>query len=301
MRFDLTDLRLFALTVEAGSITAGAERAHLSLPSASERLRGMEDAAGVILLERGRRGVTATRAGEVLYRHAMIMLRQAEHLRAELGEFAGGLTGKVRLLSNTAALTEFLPSALAPWLARNPHVDIDLRESVSRDIVRAVAAGSAEIGIVSGAVATGSLCTRPFGLDQLVLVVPREHPLAGLGQIAFRDALRHELVGLTTGSALQSYLEDQAERAGLVFRLRVRVRSFDDICLMVAHDAGLGIVSETAARRALRSLDIAFIRLEDSWARRQLLLCFQPPGTLAPAARNLTEHLAEAGVRATAP
>ncbi|WP_163063587.1 helix-turn-helix domain-containing protein, partial [Acinetobacter baumannii] len=70
MRFDLIDLRLFFLVVEAGSITQGAAQANMALPSASARLRGMEEAIGLPLLERGRRGVRPTPAGDALMHHA---------------------------------------------------------------------------------------------------------------------------------------------------------------------------------------------------------------------------------------
>ena len=62
MHFDLTDLGLFAAVIEEGSITAGASRASISLPSASARLKGMEEMLGTPLLERHRRGVWPTPA-----------------------------------------------------------------------------------------------------------------------------------------------------------------------------------------------------------------------------------------------
>ncbi|MEH2511467.1 DNA-binding transcriptional LysR family regulator [Nitrobacteraceae bacterium AZCC 1564] len=63
MRFDLTDLRLFLHIVEAESITQGAERAGLALPSASARIRGMEETNRIPLLDRNSRGVRPTPAG----------------------------------------------------------------------------------------------------------------------------------------------------------------------------------------------------------------------------------------------
>ncbi len=70
MRFDLTDLRLFLNVHEAGTITAGAQRSHMTLASASERIRGMEELLGVALLMRDRRGVEVTPAGRTTHRTA---------------------------------------------------------------------------------------------------------------------------------------------------------------------------------------------------------------------------------------
>ena len=112
MRFDLIDLRLFLFILETGSITHGAAQANMSLPSASARLRGMEEALGLPLLERGRRGVESTPAGDTLAHHARLVLSQIERMRGELGEHSDARKTRIRLWANTAAVTEFLPRPL---------------------------------------------------------------------------------------------------------------------------------------------------------------------------------------------
>src|ERR1700742_2263308 len=131
MRFDLADLSLSRHIVEAGSITHGAARANLALAAASTRVRNMEEALGAPLLVRARHGITPTQAGRTLLQHARTMLAQAERLREDLGAYAGGLAGQVRVLSNTNALTEFLPETLSLFLAAHPNVSVDLEERLS--------------------------------------------------------------------------------------------------------------------------------------------------------------------------
>jgi DNA-binding transcriptional LysR family regulator len=161
MRFDLTDLKLFVHIADSGSITAGAALMHLALPSASARVRGMEEALNVPLLQRGRRGAEPTEAGRTLLQHARIILRQVDDMQADLAQFATGLKGQVRLLCNTSAMTEFLPDALAAFLAAHPQLSINLEERLSRDIVQAVADGAADIGIITDAVDRAALQTFP--------------------------------------------------------------------------------------------------------------------------------------------
>ncbi|MBA5770350.1 LysR family transcriptional regulator, partial [Escherichia coli] len=64
MRFDLVDLKLFTHIAEANSLTRGAERAHLSVPAASMRIKNLEEQVGVKLLSRTSQGVTLTAPGE---------------------------------------------------------------------------------------------------------------------------------------------------------------------------------------------------------------------------------------------
>jgi molybdate transport repressor ModE-like protein len=291
MRFDLADLSLFRHVAEAGSITQGAERANLALAAASTRIRNMEDALGARLLIRGRQGVQPTQAGRTLLQHARAILRQAERLREDLSAYAGGQAGQVRILSNTNALTEFLPEALSSFLASHPQVSIDLEERLSDEIVGLIAEGVADVGIVAGTVDASTLETYPFRNDRFVLVVGRDHPLARRGEIAFDQVLRHDFVGLDRASAIQRFLADKAARIGQPLRLRVQLRSFDAVCRMVEAKVGIGIVPDTTARRVARTMAIAAVSLTDAWAVRELTICVRRLQELPPFARQLVEHL----------
>jgi DNA-binding transcriptional LysR family regulator len=291
MRFDLADLSLFRHVVEAGSITRGAERAHLALAAASTRIRDMEAALGVALLTRGRQGVTPTPAGRTLIQHARAILRQAERLHEDLGAYGGGLAGQIRVLSNTNALTEFLPEALSSFLAAHQNVSVDLEERLSDEIVGLIAEGVADLGIIAGTVDAGTLETYPFRRDRFVLVVARDHPLARRAKIGFADVLDRDFVGLDRASALQRFLAAKAVRIGRPLRLRVQLRSFDAVCRLVECKVGIGIVPETTARRVAKTMAIAVVPLTDAWAERELTICIRSLTELPLYARQLVEHL----------
>jgi DNA-binding transcriptional LysR family regulator len=292
MRFDLSDLRLFLNVVEAGSITGGAERLHLALAAASTRIRNMEAALGTALLHRQRQGVEPTPAGYALVRHARLLLQQAERMQGELAQYAEGLKGQVRLMSNTNALTEFLPEPLSAFLASHPQVNIDLEERLSDEIVAAVADGAADIGIVAATVEVAGLETLPFRTDRFVLVVGPVHPLAGLERIAFAELLEYDFVGLDRASALQRFLAEKAERVGRRLRLRVQLRGFDAVCRLVECNVGIGVVPATTAERLAKAMAIRNIELTDEWAPRNLTICVRRHADLPIHARDLVHHLA---------
>ena len=291
MRFDLIDLRLFCEVADAGSITRGAERSALALAAASTRIRNMEDALGAPLLERSRQGVTLTPAGRTLRKHARTILSQTARLREDLGAYAGGLSGEVRLLANTNALTEFLPEALSAFLAGHPHVSVNLEERLSDEIVGLVAEGVGDVGIVAGTVDMGSLETFPFRSDRFVVVSSAVHPLAQRSSMTFADVLGFDLVGLDRASSLQRFLSTKAAREGRPLRLRVQLRSFDAVCRLVECGVGVGVVPETTARRAARTMSLGIVQLTDDWARRDLTICVRDLGQLAPYARELVNSL----------
>ena len=291
MRFDLTDLKLFLHVVEAGSITAGADRMHLAVAAASTRIRNMELELGTPLLNRDRQGVQPTPAGRTLLHHARILLQQAERMRGELGEYADGLKGHIRLLSNTNALTEFLPEPLSNFLTSHPQVNIDLEERLSDEIVAAVADGKADIGIVAGTEDVTGLEVLPFRVDRFVLVTARNHPLAASASIAFSDVLDADFVGLDRSSSLQRFLSEKADRIGRRLKLRVQLRSFDAVCRLVECNVGIGVVPETTALRNARSMALHRIELTDDWALRNLTICVRKLTDLPTHAQELVRDL----------
>jgi DNA-binding transcriptional LysR family regulator len=295
LRFDLTDMQLFLHVVEAGSITAGAERAHIALASASARVRGMEEMLGMPLLLRGRRGVHPTPVGQSLVHHARLVLQQMERMRGDLAEYTQGMKGHVRLLCNTAAISEFLPEALATFMAQHPNVDIDLEERLSYDIVRAVGEGFADVGIVADSVDLSGLETFAFRVDRLVVVVPADGPKKIGGEseqdVGFNKLLDLDFIGLAGDSALQRYLALHAARAGKPLKVRVRLRSFDAICRMVENGVGISVIPETAARRCQQTMAVRYITLSDPWALRNLTICVRRFAELPSYTRKLIEEI----------
>jgi len=131
MRFDLVDLSLFRHVVDAGSITHGAERAHLALAAASRVSATWNRRLGAAASARPRRSAPDT--GRAYAASMPYHASQAERLREDLGAYAGGLAGS-RVLSNTNALTEFLPGNAQPVLTTT-RTSRDLEEKLSDEIV----------------------------------------------------------------------------------------------------------------------------------------------------------------------
>ena len=291
MPFDLTDLRLFCEVVEAGSITGGAERSALALAAASTRIRRMEEAVGAPLLTRSRQGVNPTEAGRTLLKHAREIIAQSARLREDLGAYAGGLGGEVRLLANTNALTEFIPEALSSFLAANPHVSVDLEERLSDEIVGLIAEGVGDVGIVAGTVDVGRLESFPFRSDRFVVVTSAGHRMAKQRSVTFSQVLDCDLVGLERSSSLQRFLSAKAAREGRPLRLRVQLRSFDAVCRLVECGVGVGVVPQTTAHRSAKTMNLAIVDLADEWAVRELRICVRSLEELRPYARQLVEKL----------
>ena len=291
--FDFVDLRLFVNVAQSASLTNGASSSALSLAAASTRIKNLESALGAQLLYRTKRGVSLTPAGDTLLQHARLILSQVQHLGAELQQFSKGVKGHVRIFANTTAVAEFLPQALGAFLAEHPAVDIDLREFSSSEIVQAVHEGKTDIGIVAGHVSTTGLQTLPYYDDRLMLAVPRGHPLADRGRVAFTEALPYDFIGLGPGSAMHSFISRIARDRGWNLRLRIHVGNYDAMCRMIESGVGIGLVAESSASRHARTSSISVLGLVDDWSLQPLKICVRELDSLPGLARELVHRLVE--------
>lgn len=293
IHFDLVDLKLFVYIAEENSLTRAAVRAHMSLPAASMRIKNLEQSIGVKLLNRETQGITLRPAGQALLHHARQVMNQLENLRGDLQEYARGIKGYIRILANTTAMTEFLPAVLSRFLVTHPDVNIDLRERLSGDIVRAVSEGTTDIGIVADSVRTEGLDVLPYRSDRLVLAVATTHELAKKKSIAFADTLDYDYIVLHEGSAIHSFLVQAANELRTQLKMRIQASSFETVCRMIEANVGIGILPESAAQRLAKSMAIRIVQLSDAWAVRNLLICVRELEALPNFARDLVDCLVE--------
>ena len=291
MHFDSSDMRLFVAVAQEKNLTRGAKKVHLSPAAASTRIKAFEDQLGAQLLYRDTKGVALTAAGVTLLHHARLILRQAEHLESEVSSLGGDSVGHVRIFANTTAVTEFMPEILARFMSNRPAVTVDLQERLTRDIIRGVREGTADVGIVAGPVSADNLEITHFSTDRLVLVAAKAHPVSGRDKVRFSDTLSFEHVGLHEGSTLHAFLTEIVQREGKCYPVRIQVRSFEAMCRMIEAGVGIGILPESAARRHSKTMELAILELDEPWAIRERSLLVRHLDGLPGCVRALVDDV----------
>jgi DNA-binding transcriptional LysR family regulator len=286
-RFDLASLRLYVAVVDAGSLTAGADRFGISLAAASKRMAELEHHCGMALLQRSQRGVTATPGGQTLHRHAIELVGRLEQLALAIDDLHTGTLGHLRLWANPSAFSSFLPDMVAAYAQRHPEVKLDLEDALSEDSVRALHTGAAELAVIGENTPCEGLETFVCDVDELVLVLPANHALAGAERVAFSDLLVHDFVTLARYASLTRKISAAAEAAGRSLRIRVQVRSFDAICRMVAAGLGLTLLPRASAPLYARALGLQIAAIDGLDMRRRLLMAMRNRSTLSVAAQAM--------------
>lgn len=294
--FDPVSLRLFIAVCEERNIAIAARREAIVPSAVSKRIRQMEEEAGVRLLERGRRGVSVTAAGEALLRYARESLQLLDRMQAELGAFASGVQGHVRVFGSKSALAQFLPVDVSTFADRYRDVRVSLEEREIWEVVRGVEEGRADVGVCWDAVDLRGLRTFPYHRDHLAVVMHPNHPLAARKSIWFEETIDHEHVDIAARSIMKETQRSAAAAAGKQMRYRIQVSTVDAAYRIVAAQLALAIVPREEASPIQQALSLKVIPLRDAWAKRQFVISVRNTPLSVPA-QLLVESLCDVAVR----
>lgn len=276
---------------QVGSLTKATDKSHMTLSALSKRIAELERTVGCALFIRLPRGLELTAAGQQLAQHARAVLDTVNRMAGEMQDFAIGVRGHIRIWANTSAIIQFLPADLAAFLREQPLIRISLEEKLSDQVVAAVHAGEADLGIFADNVPSHGLEKFLYRRDRLVIVVRPDHPLASSQCLGLNDVLDDDFVGLNHGSSLLQRLTDAALTCDKPLRLRIQVSSFDGICRMIEAGLGIGVLPEGAIRPETLASGLRTIALSDPWATRTLWLGMKPETALLPEVGKLLAHL----------
>jgi DNA-binding transcriptional LysR family regulator len=291
VRYDLVSLQVLVAVADEANLTRAAQRQHLAVSAVSKRVAELEALAGAPLLVRHARGVSFTAAGQSMLHYARQMLLLVDRMEAELGEYAGGVKGRVRLHAATSALVQFLPSALGSFIERHPGIRLQIEERVGAAIVAAVSDGSADLGILGDHTPHPGLTAVPYRKDRLALGVPASHPLAGKTSVRFADMLEWDIVGPHADSSLWTLMTQAAATAGKPLVPRVQVSSFDCICSLVAAGLGLALLPKRVLVPHVATGGLRIVDVDEPWADRQLIILVRHLDAMPVTTRVLVDHL----------
>lgn len=292
-QINLASLDLFVLVCEWGSIARAAEHGGMVASAVSKRIAELESLARTPLLVRHARGVRPTPAGELLLEHARTILLGVEHLRDDLGEYARGVRGLVRLSANASAVEQFLPEHIAVFVKHHPDIRIDLRQATSRNVARAVRDHIADLGVCSPCDEAEGLESIPYRREHMVLIMPGKHALACHPQLAYEEALDYPQIGLRDSSIVQEMLHREARAGRRMLRQRIEVDSLSAMCRMIECGLGVGVMPEGAYQRLGETRDLHAVPLTNAWAQRSLNLYATRFADLPAPARHLAAALVQ--------
>lgn len=294
---DLQSLRIFLAACEMRSISRAAEHLNVALSAASRRLSLLEQELGLPLIVRRPHGIEPTPAGVTMMNYARDVLWLGDKLKISFDEHRSGIRGYVRICASSSVLVQRLARDLSHFVRANPQIKLDLEERPSEPTISAVLNKQADIGIIVRDSPVDGLRIIDYSGDRLAVALPRDHRLSKRRSLRFADVLDEDLVALESGTATHRLMSSHASAAGRPMKVRVQVRSFEVMCLLIKQGLGIGILPELAAQPLSQALDIRLVKLAEPWARREYAICVRALENLEAPSTRLIEFLTSSAAK----
>lgn len=212
--FDLRQLEIFRKVVDLKSFSKAAEAVFLAQASVSERIATLEEMVGIRLLDRLGREVVPTKAGEILYKHAVLLLEMKRTAALEMADLLGVRRGEICLGGSTIPGEYILPRVIGRFCREFPSLSVTLTVGDTGNIETQVLAGQLELGVVGSKGSQKSLIQHELWRDELVLAVPAEHRWAKKREIPVEALSEESFIFREPGSGTFKILDAFLRAAG---------------------------------------------------------------------------------------
>jgi DNA-binding transcriptional LysR family regulator len=250
VRLDLYLVEIFCCVYEHGNFSKAARALRISQPTISGHIKNLEDHVGLRLFDRLPRRIVPTRAGELLYQHGCMILKEKESAVRDLNKLRNCVEGTLLLHSSTTPGEYLLPKIIACFHSEHPSVAIELRISDSKLTCEQVLNGKAEIGVVGARMDMAGLEFRHLASDQMILVAPNTNEWRGVQSITLTDLARVPFLAREVGSGSR-----------IAFEMRIGV-TLDEFNIVACFGSTSAIKEALRANLGVSVLSLLSVRNE---------------------------------------
>jgi DNA-binding transcriptional LysR family regulator len=293
---DLRQLKLFCRIVDRRSFSLAAEEMNITQPAASFQIRGLERDLQTTLLDRSRRDVVPTDAGQVLYDHAKMILDLVGQARVEIANLGDLMAGHVSVGASTGPGEHILPALIARFKERHPGVGVSLRVTDTHDVIEEVIARELEVGVVGALSHRKELAVRPFARDEIVIICAPDHPWAEREQVSFAEFRKEPLIVQQRGAGIRSVMEEHLKRRSITERdlnIVLEMGLNESAKHAVMAGAGVSYLSKFAVRTEVEQGTLTVVRIDDFRVERDFYFVHSRTRVVSKAVQAFLDYLGE--------
>ena len=266
----LRQLRTFKTVADLTSFSLAARRLELSQPSVSYQVKELEETLGLPLIDRLGKRVQLTEAGTILYGYARRMLDVLDEATLAIEEMRGIKRGTLRVGASTTVGIYLLPAALGAFKKLHPGLVISLEIGTRARVQEQVLRNELDLAVVGPALKDAELAIVPFLSDELVVIAPAGHRLAGKRGLTLKDLAGEPFVMREAASGSRLSLEKAARKAGAKLSVAMELGSNGAIKHAVESGLGLAVISRYAcalefSTKRLVELDVRGFPIRRDW------------------------------------
>jgi DNA-binding transcriptional LysR family regulator len=293
--FDMRQLEIFRAVVDLGSFSKAARKVFLAQASVSERIATLENMVGVQLLDRLGRKVVPTKAGELLYKHALLLLEMKETARLEMQNFLGVKSGEIVIGGSTIPGEYILPKAMGHFREKHPHVSITMKIADTVEIESMVLNGDIELGVIGSMSTHSAIINIDLWEDELVVAIPAWHRWNQREEIALDELYEESFILREIGSGtlqiMERYISGSSEKDMASFKVVARLGTSTAVKEGIKAGLGISILSIRAIATELDKGSLKSLKVKDIPMRRNFFLIRDKRRVASPICNSMIDFL----------
>ena len=258
---NLNQLRIFQAVAQARSFTRAADAVHLTQPGISKHIKQMEEYFGIPLFDRLGKKVALTQAGEILSEATQEIMASITAAEQRIEELKGLRGGKLVLGASFALGIYVLPGILAAFRKRYPAVEVTVDISLSAKIMAKILANKLDLGLVSQEAHDPRLFARQFMTDELIAIVPSNHPWANRKRIRPQEFMRETFIVAARGAGVRAAVEERLKQKGIVLTNVIDFGNMEGVKRAVEAGLGISIQPQSVVQREISAGSLTGVSL----------------------------------------
>lgn len=243
----IIQLQYLIEVANCGSFSGASERCFVTQPSLSMQIKALEDELGVVLLDRSKKPVIPTDAGNVVIAQAQETLRAYNYIRESVAELKGETSGKLRLGVIPTIAPYLLHKFIPDFVKEFPRVELEIREMITADIIEALKHDNIDAAIVASGTCGDGIVEHDLFSDRFYAYVSPENPLFERTNIRIEDIDLKDLILLSRGNCMRDQIIELCQaRRSIPSHYYFESGSLDTLMRIVDCTACLTIIPEMA-------------------------------------------------------
>lgn len=291
---DLRQVEVFYFVAKFRSFSKAATALLLTQPTVSGHIKALEEALSLVLFDRLGRHIRLTQAGEVLYGYAKRLLSTKSAALQALQELQGGLRGALMIGSSSIPGQYILPTLLGQFVRRYPDITVTLNITDTLDTLERILHGDLELGMVGAQVPNPQVVYHQFIDEELVLVVPPNHPWVGQPTVPLRALTTQPFIQRERGSGSRLVVEQLLKEQDLdpsELHIVAEIGSTEGIKQAIKAGLGVSILSRLALTDELQAGSLRTVAIEKVVLRRSFYVIQHKGRTLSPLCQTFAKFL----------
>ena len=285
---DFDQIETFLEVAKLSSFSRAAERRFRTQPAISSQIRSLEEEVGAKLLDRSGGRVAVTAAGKVFQKYAEETIEQRRVMLIALAEMYRVPRGEIVVSANEGTCLHILPEVFAEFKRQYPDVAVNVKRSEHQKILEALIENSCDFGVVSMPIKDKRYTVVPIHRDELVVITPVKHPLAGRNEVSLADVAQYRLLLPKLGRTRDT-LESLFHERRLKPIISMELDSSELTKRFVAADVGISFISRSNVAEELKAKTLTALKIADAVLQRDLALVFRKDKALSRAALAFIE------------